>query len=54
MKSGGYISCLKDALTVGDGEADNSGIALTAGRHRLVEVDHYPWIEESARSYKWL
>ena len=53
MKSGGYIDCSKDALTVVDGEADSSGIAYTSGRHGLVEVNHYPQIEESARSHKW-
>ena len=54
MKSSGYISCPKDALTAIDGEADSSGIGLTAGHHGLVEVDHYPWIEESTRSHEWL
>ena len=54
MKSGGYISCPKDSLTTVNGEANSSGIALTSGHHGLVEVDHYPQIEESARSHKWL
>ena len=54
VKSGGYISCPNDALTVINGEADSSGIALTSRRHGLVEVNHYPQIEESARSHKWL
>ena len=53
MKSGSYISCLEDALTAVNGEA-SSGIALIVGRHGQVEVDHYPWIEESTRSHKWL
>ena len=46
VKSGGYISCPKDALTAANGEADSSEIVLTLGRHGLVEVDHYPQIEE--------
>ena len=52
VKSDGYINCPKDALTTVNGEADSSGIAFTSGRHGLVEVDHYPRIEESARSHK--
>ena len=54
VKSGGYISYPKDALTVVNGEADSNGIVLTVGRHGLVEVDHYPQIEESTRRHKWL
>ena len=37
VKSGNYISCPKDALMAVDGEADSSGILLTAERHGLVE-----------------
>ena len=48
VKSGGYISYPKDALMTVNGEVDSTGIALTAGRHGLVEVEHYPRIEESA------
>ena len=54
VKNGGYISCPKDASMAVDGEVGSSGIALTRGCHGLVEVDHYPWIEESVRSHKWL
>ena len=46
VKSGGYISYPKDALMVVDGEADSSGIVLTEGGHGLVEINHYPRIEE--------
>ena len=54
VKRGGYIGYSKGALAVVNGEADSSGIALPLGRHGLVEVNHYPRIEESARSHKWL
>ena len=53
VKSDGYISCPEDALMPINGEVDNSGIALTTGRHGMVEVDHYPRIEELTRSHKW-
>ena len=54
VKSGGYSRCSKDALTVLVGEENSNVIALTEERHGLVEVDHYPRIEESTRSRKWL
>ena len=41
-------------MTAVNGEVDNSGIVLTSGCHGLVEVDHYPRIEESGRIHKWL
>ena len=54
MKSDGYIGCPKDALTAVNGKADSSGIALTSGCHGLVEVNHYPRIEELVSIHKWL
>ena len=54
VKSNGYINCLKDALKAINGEANSGGIALSSRRHGLVEVNHYPRIEESVRSHKWL
>ena len=54
VKSSSYISSPKDALIAVNSEADRSGIALTMGRHELVEFGHYSQIEESARSRKWL
>ena len=51
MKSNGYINCLKDSLTAINGEANSGGIALSSGRHGLVEVDHYPRIDDELKSH---
>ena len=54
VKRGDYVDYSKGALVAVNGETDSSGIALPSGCHGLVEVNHYSWIEELARSHKWL